>query len=59
MPNAKIDNEWCRCAKCGHKLGKRIGDWGERSALPALEIKCPSCKELNYILMGKGRQSAK
>lgn len=55
MPNAKLDKEWIRCAKCGHKLGKRIGDWGERSALPALEIKCGSCKTLNYIMVGMPR----
>ena len=55
MPNAKIENEWFRCAVCGHKLGRMTGAWGERKAFPAIEIKCSSCKELNYIMVGKAK----
>ena len=53
MPNAKADGEWIRCATCGHKLGRIVGEWGERNVLPAVEIKCHSCKTMNYIPTGK------
>ena len=57
MPNAKIDNEWIRCWKCGHKLGKRLGDWNERNSFPLIEVKCNSCKSLNLIPCGDSSQS--
>lgn len=41
---AKIDNEWCRCGKCGHKLFKII--W---FGAGMLEIKCSSCKTINVV----------
>ena len=50
--NARIDSGWFRCGKCGHKLGRAIGVWNSRRAMPAIEIKCKSCKELNYIMVG-------
>ena len=51
--NAKIDeNKWIRCGKCGHKLGKAVGLWNDRMAMPAIETKCHSCKSLNYIMIG-------
>lgn len=40
------NNNWLRCANCGHKLGRVIG----RSRYDPdfiLEIKCHSCKEIN------------
>lgn len=49
----KIDGEWIRCAKCGHKLGKIIGEWADDCGLPAIEHKCHSCGTLNYIMVGK------
>lgn len=40
-----IKNGWLCCGKCGHKLGKLVGD-----KLPTgLEIKCSSCKEINVV----------
>lgn len=53
MSTARIDKEgWVRCAQCGHKLCRTVGAWKERMAMPALEIKCHSCKTLNYIMIG-------
>jgi len=46
------DGEWIRCGKCGHKLGKIVGVWSDKNQLPALEIKCSSCKSLNYVFVG-------
>lgn len=56
---ARIDRDkWIRCGKCGHKLGKAVGEWSTRSSFPAIEIKCHSCKELNYIMIGgQGNES--
>ena len=54
--NARMDEaNWIRCGRCGHKLGRAIGVWSSRKALPAMEIKCKSCKELNYVMIGAGR----
>lgn len=39
------DNEWIVCGKCGHKLGRKIG---EKSPI-GIEIKCHSCKTLNVV----------
>lgn len=51
--NARIGSDgWIRCAACGHKLGKIAGEWTVRQSFPAIEIKCHSCKELNYIFVG-------
>lgn len=53
MPTARIDKEkWVRCGQCGHKLGKALGVWSEIQAMPALEVKCHSCKAINYIMIG-------
>lgn len=52
MATARRDKEWFRCSECGHRLGKMVGVWSEGQAMPALEIKCHSCKTLNYILIG-------
>lgn len=44
---------WILCAKCGHKLGRVIGDKSSitpNSSLGSqaiIEIKCHSCKALN------------
>lgn len=58
MATARIDKEWFRCAKCGHKLGRMAGAWNERRAMPAIEIKCSSCGMLNYIMIGGQNVSA-
>ena len=52
MPTARIDNEWFRCAQCGHKLGRAVGALSKIKAMPAIEIKCSSCKTINYIMIG-------
>ena len=50
---ARIDKDrWIRCAECGHKLGRAVGEWGDRQSFPAIEVKCHSCKALNYIMIG-------
>ena len=47
MVKSKIDeNNWIRCGRCGHKLGKIVGV-GSCDPAPAIEMKCHSCKELN------------
>lgn len=44
---------WFRCAKCGHKLGRTAGAWDDsRRFFPAIEIKCHSCKSINYLNVG-------
>ena len=45
MTLAKLNGTWLRCGHCGHKLFKMEGG---AEALPAIEIKCHSCKALNY-----------
>lgn len=52
MATARRDKEWFRCNQCGHKLGKMVGVWSDRQAMPAIEIKCSSCGELNYLMVG-------
>jgi phage FluMu protein Com len=53
MATARRDNNnWIRCAECGHKLGRAVGVWSDKQAMPALEIKCHSCGTLNYIMVG-------
>ena len=52
MAVARHDGDWIRCGKCGHKLGKRVGVWSDRQVMPAIEIKCHSCKIVNYIMIG-------
>lgn len=52
MATAKRDGEWFRCSQCGHKLGRMVGAWLEYQAMPAIEIKCHSCKTINYLLVG-------
>lgn len=55
MATARIDKDrWIRCSECGHKLGKAVGHWTGARAFPAIEIKCHSCKTLNYIMIGQG-----
>lgn len=46
------ENNWCRCGKCGHKLGRLVGKWQDARYMPAVEIKCHSCKSINYIMTG-------
>ena len=43
---------WVRCEECGHKLGRAMGDWSGKRSDPMMEIKCHSCKALNYIMYG-------
>ena len=53
MATAKLcDDGWIRCAQCRHKLGKAVGRWSGERSLPAIEIKCHSCKSINYIMVG-------
>lgn len=52
MATARRDKEWFRCSQCGHKLGRMMGAWPEKQAMPAIEIKCHSCGSLNYIMVG-------
>lgn len=53
MATARRDKEgWFRCAECGHKIGRAVGSWSDRQAMPAIEIKCHSCKTINYIMIG-------
>lgn len=52
MARARIEDGWVRCAKCGHKLGKMVGVWNDKFYMPALEIKCHSCKEINHVMIG-------
>ena len=48
---SKVKNGWVCCGKCGHKLGRLVGD-----KLPTgLEIKCSSCKEINIVEVEKER----
>lgn len=51
---ARLSNDgWFRCAKCGHKLGRTVGAWDDsRRFFPAIEIKCHSCKSINYLNVG-------
>lgn len=53
MATARFGNDgWIRCGECGHKLGRQIGDWKDRQSFPAIEIKCHSCRSLNYVMIG-------
>lgn len=53
MATARIEKDkWIRCSECGHKLGRIAGEWAEHQSFPAIEIKCHSCKALNYIMIG-------
>lgn len=53
MANARLTKDnWFICERCGHKLGKAVGVWNSRRGMPAIEIKCHSCKTLNYIMVG-------
>ncbi len=53
MANARRDKSgWIRCSVCGHKLGRAVGKWSDENVMPALEIKCHSCKSLVYIMVG-------
>ena len=57
---AKLDKDkWFRCGKCGHKLGRACGDFGTIRMMPAIEIKCHSCKEINYLMVGKKQNQEK
>lgn len=53
MATARLDKDnWFRCVICGHKLGKAVGKWQYIKAMPAVEIKCHSCKTINYLMIG-------
>lgn len=55
---ARLDSEgWFRCAKCGHKLGRVVGDLGPVRMMPMIEIKCHSCKEIDYLPVGRREDS--
>jgi len=42
MKKIKIEDNWARCGKCGHKLFRIVeGEVG------SIEVKCHSCKEVN------------
>ena len=45
MLKAKVKDGWVVCGKCGHKLGRLIGEKSPKG----LEIKCSSCKEINIV----------
>lgn len=59
MATARIEKEWFRCARCGHKLGKMVGRWNDQRAMPAIETKCHSCGEINYMMIGGQKSEAK
>lgn len=54
MATARIDKEgWCRCGRCGHKLARIVGKFPQgQHKMPAMEIKCHSCKQISYIMIG-------
>ena len=53
MATARIDEQgFYRCFNCGHKLGRQVGKWNSKRQLPAIEIKCSSCKCMNYVMIG-------
>ena len=53
MATARIDGEWFRCGRCGHKLARKVGNFPQgRHMMPAVEIKCHSCKTINYLMIG-------
>ena len=53
MATANLDKDkWFRCARCRHKLGGAVGAWRDKMAMPAIEIKCHSCKTINYLMVG-------
>lgn len=53
------EDRWFRCAKCGHKLGRAAGNWDDgRRFFPAIEIKCHSCKSINYLNVGMRSEAA-
>ena len=57
MATARIDREengqiWVRCPNCNHRLAKVVGKWDGSNSFPAIEIKCHSCKEISYIMIG-------
>lgn len=49
--------KWLVCGECGHKLGRIVGAWSEQTTFPAIEIKCHSCKSMNYIMVGAKKNS--
>ncbi len=61
MATARIDKDnWFRCSQCGHKLGRIAGAWDkDKKAFPAIEIKCHSCKTVNYLLVGGQVEASK
>ena len=61
MATARIDKEhWARWARCGHKLARMVGNFPQgHHAMPAVEIKCHSCKEINYIMIGVAKTEDK
>ena len=44
-----MTNKWVVCPNCGHKFF-RVIEASEN--LTSIEIKCHSCKMLNYIMVG-------
>lgn len=40
-----LKDGWVCCGKCGHKLGRVVGD----KPPTGVEIKCSSCKEINVV----------
>ena len=57
---ARTDGNWVRCGRCGHKLFQYIGDLEITGPMrpPTISIKCHSCKEINYFMLGgRGRKN--
>lgn len=52
MQSRVDENNWVRCGKCSHKLCRLVGKWQTARYMPAIEIKCHSCKTINYIMTG-------
>jgi phage FluMu protein Com len=46
MMIANIEQKWCRCGCCNHKLFYIANQDAE---VPLIEIKCHSCKEINIV----------
>lgn len=49
IETARIDGEWTRCRKCGSKLGRIVHSSDDNNSCFMIEIKCHSCKTINYI----------
>lgn len=43
-------DEWVRCGRCKHKMFKIAKEYKQKGSTPSvgIEIKCKSCKAINY-----------